>query len=63
MMIAGGHRGDHRERDRRVPRAGAALALQEHRPRRRLRQHPQLPGEGREGGQGAGPGHIQGEYS
>lgn len=60
-MVAGGHPRNHRERGRRVPGAGAAVALQEHRPRRGLHQDPQLQGEGREGGQGTGSGHIQGE--
>ena len=64
MLItsAGGNPGDHRERGGRVPRAGAAVALQEHRPRGRLLEDPQLQGEGREGGQGTGPGRFQGEW-
>ena len=64
MLItsAGGNPGDHRERGGRVPRAGAAVALQEHRPRGRLLEDPQLQGEGRAGGQGTGPGRFQGEW-
>ena len=56
----GRHPGDHRERGGRVPRAGAAVAVPQHRPHRRLQQHAQLPREGREGSEAARPGHLQG---